>query len=340
VIYQHIPVLAMRVRCLILSMMVAVTSSSTTSARDGLPDVRIAKFRGDRAAAVSYTFDDGLRDQYTLAVPMLNEVGFKGTFFIIPGHTSATPELGVQKQDTKRGWGGISWPELEEMAMQGHEIANDTWSHRSLARLSPEEVTAELTRSRDEITKRLGKPPLTLAFPFNQSTPAVRAAALESHAACRIYQTGVGGKSTAGSLDAWVDKQVRDRTWGVLMMHGIARGYAAFDDPEALRDHLRHVKSRERDIWVDTFANIARYEKERENVKPEVSGSIHDLAIILHSSLDARIFDIPLTVVVKAPGCTSARATCAGKELPTRISGDAIHLEATPSELPINLTWK
>lgn len=330
----------MCLRCLILSIVVVVTSAPAALARDGLPEVRIAKFRGDRAAAVSYTFDDGLRDQYTLAVPMLNEVGFRGTFFVIPGHTAATPALGEQKQDTKRGWGGISWPELEEMTARGHEIANHTWSHRSLAELSPEEVTAEISRSRDEITKHLGKPPLTLAFPFNQSTPAVRAAALASHAACRIYQTGAGGKSSAGSLNAWADKQVRDRAWGVLMMHGIARGYAAFEDPEALRAHLRYAKSRERDIWVDTFASIARYETEREHVKPEVSGSTHDLTIILHSSLDARIFDIPLTLVIEAPGCTSARARRAGKELPTHISGGAIHFDATPGELPINLTWK
>ena len=49
----------------------------------------IAHFDGDRAAAISYTFDDNLRDQYAVAVPMLNEVGFKGTFFVIPVSTAA-----------------------------------------------------------------------------------------------------------------------------------------------------------------------------------------------------------------------------------------------------------
>jgi hypothetical protein len=36
----------------------------------GEPVVRIAKFSGDRSAALSYTFDDGLRDQYTVTVPI------------------------------------------------------------------------------------------------------------------------------------------------------------------------------------------------------------------------------------------------------------------------------
>jgi hypothetical protein len=40
------------------------------------PSAHLATFASDRPGAISYTFDDNLRDQYTLAVPMLNEVGF------------------------------------------------------------------------------------------------------------------------------------------------------------------------------------------------------------------------------------------------------------------------
>ena len=64
---------------------------------------------------------------------MLNEVGFKGTFFVIPGATAETPEEGEKEALWKRAWGSISWPELKEMAAQGHEIASHTWSHPGLA---------------------------------------------------------------------------------------------------------------------------------------------------------------------------------------------------------------
>jgi hypothetical protein len=37
--------------------------------------------RGDRAAAVSYTFDDALRDHAELAAPLLEMFGFRGTSF-------------------------------------------------------------------------------------------------------------------------------------------------------------------------------------------------------------------------------------------------------------------
>ena len=65
----------------------AVADSSVT------PDaIRIAKFKGDRAAALSFTFDDNLRDQYDVAVPLPNKYGIRATFFVIPGRTPETNE--------------------------------------------------------------------------------------------------------------------------------------------------------------------------------------------------------------------------------------------------------
>jgi len=105
---------------------------------------RIARFSGDRAAAISYTFDDGIRDQYTLAVPMLDEVGFKGTFFVIPNSVVATVEEAEKKKDAKRAWGSITWDELRKMAAAGHEIGSHTWSHTGLTKQTPEEASSRI----------------------------------------------------------------------------------------------------------------------------------------------------------------------------------------------------
>lgn len=325
---------------LFLSLVPLISAPATSAAEVPLPHARIARFSGDRAAAISYTFDDNTRDQYTVGVPMLDEAGFKGTFFVIPGVTVDTVEEAAKKVPLKRAWGGITWTELKEMSAQGHEIANHTWSHPNLTKLTPEEVDAQISKAYDSIKSRIGKPPLTLAFPFNQSTPEVRAAALKNHVAFRSYQTGIGGKSTVESLNAWADKQVRDKTWGVAMAHAIAMGYSALSDPEILRAHLRHVKSREHDIWVDTFSNIARYQKERDDAKLEVSGSGGDLTCKLNGTLDPRIFDVPLTIVIGATGAASARAKRAGRELPVNVVRDAILVEAVPDREPITVTWK
>lgn len=312
-------------------------------AEKAVPRARIAQFAGDRAAAISYTFDDGLRDQFTLAVPMLNEVGFKGTFFIIPGKTAATPEEGEQKQnnpDIHKQWGGISWPELKEMSKQGHEIASHTWSHRNMAKIPPADMDAELGKAYETIKTRIGKPPLTLAFPYNKSTPEVQAAALKYHVAYRSFQLGTGGKSTVASLNAWADKLVRDKKWGIIMTHAIAHGYAELSDPEILRAHFKDVRNRERDIWVDTFSNIARYEKERDDAKLEVAGTAGNITCTLSGTLDPMLYDVPLTIVVDAPKATSVKAQQTGKELPAHVSNGSIYVDAAPSPQTITITWK
>jgi peptidoglycan/xylan/chitin deacetylase (PgdA/CDA1 family) len=327
-----------------LIVLTALTLISHASLADGgAPTARIARFDGDRAAAISYTFDDNLRDQYTLAVPMLNEVGFKGTFFVIPSVTAETPQEGEQKEHEEKvskRWGGISWPELKEMAAQGHEIGSHTWSHKKLSKTAAENVDPEFSKAYDAIKTRIGKPPLTLAFPYNSSTPELQAAALKYYVAYRAYQIGTSDKTTVASLNAWADKLVKDKKWGVLMAHAIGNGYAALTDPEILRTHFKYVKTHEGEIWVDTFANIARYEKERDDAKLTLSGKAGNATCVLSSTLDAQIYSVPLTIVINAAGIKTARAERAGQELPARIENGSIYIQAAPSTQPITITWK
>jgi len=329
-------------RLLALVATLALAASAASAPETAPPAARVAKFSGDRAAALSYTFDDGLRDQYTLAAPMLDEVGFKGTFFVIPGRVSETIEDAEKRKNDKRAWGTITWTELRDLAARGHEIGNHSWSHPGLAKLPLEAVEAELSRAAEAIAREIGRPPLTLAFPFNQSTPEIRELALRRHVAFRSCQFGVGGeKTTVESLNDWADRQVRDRSWGVVMAHGIGQGYAAFTDPEILRTHLRHVKSREADLWVDTFANIARYERERDTATLTiVSHRAGGMVCVLSGPLDPSLYDLPLTLVVEVPGSRSVRATRSGRELPARISANFVQIDAAPSPEPITLVWQ
>jgi len=322
-------------------LFILLVSALVSTAAFAQPAARIARFAGDRAAAISYTLDDGLRDQYTIAVPMLNEAGFKGTFFVIAGRVSETVADAEHRKTDKRAWGTITWPELKEMAAQGHEISSHTWSHPNLTKLTPAEVDAELVKARDAITVHIGRAPLTLAFPFNARTPEIEAAALKYHVAFRSYQLGTGDKSTAASLNAWADQQVRDKSWGVIMAHGISYGYAAFSDPENFRAHLHYMKTRAADIWVDTFANIACYEKERDGAKVTVSSSAPGSVVyVLSGQLDPALYDVPLTLVFDIPGVKSARAIRANHELPVRITKASLQIDAAPSPEPITVTWQ
>ena len=45
----------------------------------------ITKWQGGKHAAVSMTYDDSTINQFRIAVPMMNERGLPGTFFVITG---------------------------------------------------------------------------------------------------------------------------------------------------------------------------------------------------------------------------------------------------------------
>ena len=310
---------------------------AATASNTSMPAVRIARFSGDCSAAICYTFDDNLRDQFTLAVPMLNDVGFKGTFFVIAGKT---PETAIPEPNQKNPPRNISWAELKEMSNQGHEIANHSWSHAKFTTLPPAELEAELSKAYEAINAHIGKPPLTLAFPGNASNPEVRTACLKYHVTLRTYQYGIGGKSTIQSLNTWTDSLIAGKKWGVAMLHAIVLGYDQLTNPEILRAHLKYVKTSESDIWVDTFANIARYERERDDTKLQITKSDDKLTCIVKSALDPQRYDVPLTIVIAAPGVTSARAKRAGQKLPVRIGKEAIYVDAAPGRQPVVITWK
>ncbi len=57
---------------------VATLSSQT-------PRTTITKWQDGKLAAVSITFDDSTINQFRVAVPMMNERGLPGTFFVITG---------------------------------------------------------------------------------------------------------------------------------------------------------------------------------------------------------------------------------------------------------------
>ena len=50
-----------------------------------LSSSEITKWKDDKNAAISITYDDGIINQFTVARPIMNELGMKGTFYVITG---------------------------------------------------------------------------------------------------------------------------------------------------------------------------------------------------------------------------------------------------------------
>jgi len=100
-------------------------------------------------------FDDGNRDGYDSAYPILQRHGFTGVFAVVVGR------VGVRRS-------AMTWEELLELQDAGHEIANHTLSHANVARLDRAGRAREIGRSAERLRQRLGAWPRTFVYPFGR----------------------------------------------------------------------------------------------------------------------------------------------------------------------------
>ena len=100
---------------------------------------------------VALTFDDGYRDTYTTAFPLLAERSLTATVYVVTGFVSTDAWF-------EPGGGAMTWAMLREMMRAGWDIGSHTVSHRRLVNLPRGELRAELRDSRAVLEDRLGLP--------------------------------------------------------------------------------------------------------------------------------------------------------------------------------------
>jgi peptidoglycan/xylan/chitin deacetylase (PgdA/CDA1 family) len=122
---------------------------------------------------VVITFDDGFRDNYTNALPVLRQYGFSAAVFVVSGSVGGANEWMVQNGYPRREM--ASWDELREMAEQGVEIGSHTVTHCSLDTADERSATCELRDSRQQIGERLGRPVRFFAYPYGRLTQGTAA---------------------------------------------------------------------------------------------------------------------------------------------------------------------
>lgn len=101
---------------------------------------------------VLITFDDGYKDNYQNAYPILKKYGFKATIFVV------TSFMGTQQNY-------LTWEQAREMDANGIDIESHTVTHKSMTELSDDELRAELVNSKKAIEDHLGKQVDYIAYP-------------------------------------------------------------------------------------------------------------------------------------------------------------------------------
>lgn len=286
-------------------------------------EIRVAKYKGDRVCAISYTFDDGLLEHSTLVAPELEKRNFRGTFWIW-GKC-------IENESEMQGAPRMNWAEMKKMANAGHEISNHSWSHVDLTKLKPAGMAREIALNDSVILEKIGIPSVSFCYPYNAYNSTLLQETTKNRVGTRTKQYTVGTASTAESLNEWVNGLIKNEDWGVTMTHGITYGYDAFKDQNVLWNHFDKVKAQEDKIWVATFREAAAYIEEQKNTRLDVARSRDRLTIKPSLSLDKNLFTEPLTLIVEGLNYADVKIEQGGKDLPAQMSGEKLVFDFDPS---------
>lgn len=140
----------------------------------------------DGARIAVLTFDDGLADFASGAVPVLDRLGISATLFVATGYIGKTAQWLADLGEGNRPMLGIS--DLQSLSRHGFECGAHTHTHPQLDLLDIDDATAEIQTSRDLLGDWLGETPLSFAYPHGYSTRLIRNAVTQAgfSSACRV----------------------------------------------------------------------------------------------------------------------------------------------------------
>ncbi|MFS2294363.1 MAG: polysaccharide deacetylase family protein [Actinomadura sp.] len=111
------------------------------------------------ADCVSLTFDDGPGKHTERLLDILKAAHVRATFFVLGEMVEERPQV------------------VRRMVLEGHEVANHSWSHRDLTGLSPAGVRSQIRRTQQAVKRASGVEPTLMRPPYGATDAKVARAA-------------------------------------------------------------------------------------------------------------------------------------------------------------------
>jgi peptidoglycan/xylan/chitin deacetylase (PgdA/CDA1 family) len=147
---------------------------------------RLASPDADLGRTAVVTFDDGLRDYMTGAMPVLERHGAQSTLYVVSGQVGKTSAW-----LSSLGEGGrpmLNWQELRDIAKSNVEIGGHTVSHPELDVVPAVRAYREIVDCKRELEQGLGQEVRSFAYPHGYSNARVREIVRDAgySSACRV----------------------------------------------------------------------------------------------------------------------------------------------------------
>lgn len=228
--------------------------------------------------AISLTFDDGLPSQLRSAIPILDEAGLRGTFYVNPNERFMAESAGWVKA-----------------AQSGHELGNHTMGHpcsknfafiaesgrQALEEMAWADMDAEIRGAGERLAELLPEQGrVSFGYPCYQ--PFIGRGATRQSYVPLVLEYCVAGRGrgerandphycelgylwsfpcermSGAEMIGLVEQVIREKRWGILTFHGIHEGHLSVSEGD-LAELCAHLNAKREQVWTGPVCEVAAW---------------------------------------------------------------------------------
>jgi len=230
--------------------------------------IEICRWKQNKRAAYSITFDDVRSSHYLISAPELNQRQMVGTFFL----------------NTKSITNWLPW---QTLANQGHELASHTYSHPKCPELTEEALRFELSKAKKDILSNIHgiEDVPSFAFPYGLSNLFAREIVMEYHESARgswginnailtkddfslLKYIGVYPPYDTVYVYDKIIKAIQGGKWVIFAFHSVSAEEISDETTMPLslfKQHLDYVQQNIDSLWIATHGQVVSYIKVRQS---------------------------------------------------------------------------